>query len=320
MLRRLVTDYPRFMAAYDLLARCLEASGSSKQAQAVLEEAVAISPHMVRRLRHLGEVALDAGDVAVAEKSFKQVVSKARYSEFRDPEDHVNLVKTLLKKGESAQAGNVIRDLERSMRGNPNVEVCKSISVALLHEAAGNAPAAVAELGNAVSAVRTTSGLSSNLKIGLARSCLSHQLDKEASEVILAAMNDAGGGVTMQRAVNLFVKAGRQDLAEGISSRLRQQAQELLKVAAEKANMGDLKGAVQSSMEALHMAPGSLPVKIALATAILRQLGELGWDHPLAEVCRNQIETIRKLDAAHPVLASMSEEYQKLRRNYGIST
>ena len=101
---------------------------------------------------------------------------------------------------------------------------------------------------------------------------------------------------------------------------LKQQAQTLLSLASEKANMGDLKGAVQTSMEALHMAPGSLQVKIALANAILRQLGELGWDHPLAEVCRNQIETIRKLDAAHPVLTTLSEEYQKLRRKYGIST
>jgi hypothetical protein len=30
------------------------------------------------------------------------VVAKAKYSEFRDPEDHVNLVKTLVKKGDAA--------------------------------------------------------------------------------------------------------------------------------------------------------------------------------------------------------------------------
>ena len=111
-LQVLVAANPRLMAGYDLLARCHEALGNQAQAQKILEEAVAISPHMVRRLRKLGEVALEAGDAAAAEKSFKQVVSKARYSEFRDPEDHVRLVKALVKRGDLAGASGVVRDLE----------------------------------------------------------------------------------------------------------------------------------------------------------------------------------------------------------------
>ena len=320
VLTKLIASNSKYMAAYDLLARCHEAKGSHTQAQRVLEEAVGISPHMVRRLRHLGEVALETGDVTAAEKSFRQVVTKARYSEFRNPEDHVNLVKTLLQKGDAAQAGNVIRDLERSMRGSANVDVCKSISVALLHEAAGNEAAALTELGAAVNGVRGTSGLSSKLKIGLAQSCLSHSLDAEASDVMLAVMNDVSAGVSVQQAMNVFVKAGRPELAEGIGSRLRQQAQALLDVAAEKANMGDSRGAVQTSLEALHLAPNSVQVLVAAAGAILRQLGELGWDHPLAELCRAQIDKIAQLDAANPRLEALGGEFQKLRRKYGISS
>ena len=63
--------------------------GELDKSQAVLAEAVAVSPHAVRRLRKLGETALETGDTDTAEKVLKQVVSKAKYSEFRDPEDHV---------------------------------------------------------------------------------------------------------------------------------------------------------------------------------------------------------------------------------------
>ena len=320
VLNKLVAGNPKLMAAYDLLARCHERKGLPGRAQRILEDAVAISPHMVRRLRRLGEVALDAGDVAAAEKSFRQVVARAKYSEFRDPEDHVNLVKALIKKGDPVQAGGVIRDLEKTLRGNPNTDACKAISSALLHESAGNTAGAVGELNAAVKAVRGSSALSSNLRIGLARSCLSNKLDKEASEVMLAVMNDVASGVSMQQAMSVFVKAGRPDLAEGMGAQLKAQAQELLNVAAEKSGMGDFKGAVQTLLEARHVAPGNLPVMIAVIKGILRQINELGWDHPLAEQCAGVMETIRKLDAAHPMLGQLNDEYLAAKRKYGIST
>jgi CheY-like chemotaxis protein len=320
MLTKLVADNPRLMAAYDLLARCHAEGGAPERAQKVLEDAVAVSPHVVRRLRRLGELALETGDAAAAERTFKQVVAKAKYSEFRTPEDHVNLVKAMIKKGDVQGASGVIRDMEKSMRGDANVDVCKAISVALIHEIAGNNSAAVTELTKAVGAIRGTNGLTGELKIGLARSCLSNGLDQEASDVMLNAMNDMQNGVSMQQAMNVFVKAGRADLAEGMGNQLKQHTQNLLNIAAEKTNMGDLKGAVQTTLEALHMAPGNLQVMIAACNAILRQLNELGWDHALAETCQTQIETMRKLDADHPLLGVLTTDFHAAKRKYGISS
>lgn len=319
LLEQLVRDNPRLMAAYDLLARCYEERGDHAQAQKTLEEAVGISPHMVRRLRKLGEVALETGDVAAAEKSFKQVVTRSRYSEFRNPEDHVNLVKALVRKGDQQAAVGVIRDLERSLRGTPELDACMAISGALLHDANGNRPGAIADLRSAVTAVRAGSALSPNLKVGLTRSLLEHRLDEEASEVMLTAMNGQDGGVTAQQAMNVFVKAGRPDLADGMGKQLRAQAQILLGVADEKRNMGDVRGAVQTLLEALHMAPGNLQVMIAVVGGILRQIMEMGWDHPLAGLCTEQLEHIRALDPAHPRLQALDEEFAAAKRKYGIS-
>lgn len=319
VLAALVQANPRLMAAYDLLARCHEQLGSTQDAQKVLEEAVSISPHMVRRLRKLGEVALENGDAEAAEKSFKQVVNKARYSEFRNPEDHVNLVKALVTRGDVAGAGGVIRDLERSMRGNANVDACKAYSNALLQEKMGNVGAAVAELQAAVSAARTSSGLSPHIKIGLAQACLEHQMDEQASHVMMSVMGDASGQVTVDQAMNVFVRAGRPDLADGMGQQLRAQAQILLGVADEKRNMGDVRGAVQTLLEALHMAPGNLQVIVAVAGGILRQVHELGWDHALGEVASEQIERLRAMDPAHPRLLALLEEFQQAKRKYGIA-
>jgi len=319
LLEQLVRDNPRLMAAYDLLARCYRERGDHAQAQKTLEEAVGISPHMVRRLRKLGEVALETGDLAAAEKSFKQVVSRSRYSEFRNPEDHVNLVKALVRKGDQQAAVGVIRDLERSLRGTPELDACMAISGALLHDANGNKAGAIADLRSAVTAVRAGSALSPNLKVGLTRSLLDHRMDEEASEVMMTAMNGQDGSVTVQQAMNVFVKAGRPDLADGMGKQLRAQAQILLGVADEKRNMGDVRGAVQTLLDALHMAPGNLQVMIAVVGGILRQIMEMGWDHPLAGLCAEQLEHIRALDPGHPRLQALDEEFASAKRKYGIS-
>ena len=319
-LQMLISANPRLMAAYDLLARCHESVGAHAQAQKILEEAVAISPHMVRRLRKLGEVALEAGDAAAAERSFKQVVAKARHSEFRDPEDHVKLAKALVKRGDPLAASSVVRDLERSLRASPEVDACVAIANAAVHEAGGNRAAALSDLHAAVTAVRASSGLSTGLRVGLVRSCLAQRLDQQAQEVMMTVVNDPASGMTTQDALQVFADAGRRDLADGMHQQLKAQAQILLGVADEKRNMGDVRGAVQTLLEALHMAPGNLQVMIAVAGGILRQIAELGWDHPLGEIAFAQLENIRAADAQHPRLGPLTEEYMSLRRKYGIST
>ncbi|MEH6434147.1 tetratricopeptide repeat protein [Massilia sp. DD77] len=319
VLEQLIQGNPQLMGAYDLLARCIEIDGAPAEAQKVLEEAVSISPHMVRRLRKLGEVAMEAGDPEVAEKSFRQVVSKARYSEFRNPEDHVNLVKALVTRGDLAGAGNVVRDLERSLRGSPAADACKAYSSALVQDKAGNPAAAVAELHAAVNAVRGASGLSPALKIGLAQACLDHKLDSQASDVMLTVMNDVDSGVSKDQAIGVFVRAGRPDLADGMGQQLKAQAQILLGVADEKRNMGDVRGAVHTLLEALHMAPDNLQVMVAVTGGILRQINELGWDHHLGEVAAEQMERIRAIDAQHPRLAALGDEFGAAKRKYGIS-
>jgi len=319
ILDELLTSNPRMMAAYDLLARCHEAEGNEAQAKKVLADAVAISPHVVRRLRKLGELALSTGDLEAAEKSFRQVVSKARYSEFRDPQDHVNLVKALVTRGDLVQATGVIRDLERSQRASAALDACKAYANSLLFDKAGNGGAAAAELQAVVNAVRQSADLAPDLKIEVAQACLQHGLDQGAADVMLTVMNDSASGVSMDQALGIFVKAGRADLADGMGQQLRAQAQILLGVADEKRNMGDVRGAVQTLLEALHLAPHNLQIMVATAGGILRQMNELGWDHPLGETAASLLDAIRAQDPLHPRLGALMDEYQGARKKYGIA-
>ena len=319
-LQDLLTHNPKFMAAYDLLARTHEALGQQESAKKILEDAVAISPNMVHRLRHLGEVAYETGDVGVAEKAFKQVVAKAKYSEFRDPEDHVKLVKTLVKKGDAHQASGVIRDMERSLRASANVEACRAIAAGLLQEMSGNITAAAAELTTAVNAVGASRGLSTGLKIGLVHSCLNVKLDQQASDLMLNLMNDTESGVSMDDAVQVFEKAGRHDLAAGMDEQIKHHVEELIAHAAEQRGQGDLRAAVDTLNAALRKAPANMSLLPAATSAILKQLDDLGWEVPLAEQCAFLLERMRKIDPSHPSLEALQAQYSHTQRKYGIAT
>ncbi len=318
-LTALLEQNPRYMAAYDLLARCHEALGQQEAAKKILEDAVAISPHMVRRLRHLGDVAFETGDVSAAEKAFKQVVTKAKYSEFRDPEDHVKLVKTLVKKGDAHQASGVLRDMERSLRSGPNVDVCRAIAAGMVQQMNGNLTAAATELTNAVNAVAGSRGLSTGLKVGLVHSCLDVKLDQQASDLMLNLMNDTDSGVSMDDAVQVFEKAGRHDLAQGMGEQIKIQVDELIAHASEQRSHGDLRAAVDTLNAGLRKAPGNMVLLPAAASAILKQLDDLGWEAPLAEQCAFLLERIRRLDPSHPSLETLTAQYHHAQRKYGIS-
>ncbi|MDR3482102.1 MAG: response regulator [Burkholderiaceae bacterium] len=318
LLQNLVAENDKFLDAYDWLAKTHQAIGQLPQAQRVLESAVAISPHVVRRLRILGEVALETGDVGTAEKSFQQVVSKARYSEFRDPEDHVRLVKTLVQKGDMQQAVGVVRDLQKNLSGSKKAEACRAFSSALIHEQSGEVDSAAEEFSAAVAACREGAGMSNGLKLDLAKSCLQNNLEGEASEVMLGVMNNATDSVAMNKAMQVFEQVGRKDLADSVAKESRRQVIALVSTGAEKAKQGDYLSAVELMTEAARKFPDNPQVVFNAALSLLKCIENQGWDNGLAEQARWYIESCRRVDPTNPRLSPLADLYQSVLKKYGI--
>ncbi|MFT5534200.1 MAG: DNA-binding NarL/FixJ family response regulator/Flp pilus assembly protein TadD [Burkholderiaceae bacterium] len=320
MLIALVAENSKFMDAYDWLAKAHEANGKFTEAQQVLESAVAISPNALQRLRKLGEVALETGDVVTAEKAFQQVVSKARYSEFRDPEDHVRLVKTLIDKGDTSQASTIIRDLDRSLSGSGKGKACHAISSAMLFNQTGDTGRASDELNKAVEACRDNIGLSTDMKMTLAKNCLAQKMDSGATEIMLDVMSNASNSAEMAKAMNLFEQSGRADLAQSTAKESRRMVVDLVASGAEKARQGDYRGAVAAMMEAVKKLPENPQVVFNAAVALLKHLDHLGWDERLGDQARVLIDSARRLDSANPRLSSLMSLYQSILKKYGISS
>ena len=318
MLEQLLLTHKKFLAAYDWLARAHEAMGNIGGTQAALGDAVAISPHAVRRWRRLGEVAFEAGDVGTAEKAHKLVLSKAKYSEFRDPEDHAKLVRTLVRKGDPEQAAAVIRDLDKSMGGQKNTELCSAIASSLLHEYTGNQERLGQALDSALAACRDSVGLSSELKLELARNCLDNGRQDGAAEVMREVMRNAPNNAAMSRAMALFDKSGQAGLARTLAQDSRREVADMVASGAARAKSGDYRGAVDVMLEAVAKMPENGQVVFNAAVAVLKCLENGGWDERLGQYALNLIGTVRRLDPVNPKLAALSGLHQQILRKYNI--
>ncbi|MBA5687656.1 response regulator [Rugamonas apoptosis] len=317
LLEALVAANPKFMAAYDLLAQCLRVRGNDEAAKQVLQDAVAISPHMVRRLRHLGDVALAVGDVAGAEQAYKQVVAKARHSEFRDPSDHVNLVRTLVKKGDATAASAVVRDLERSLRSSAGTEVCRAYAASMVLELKGDAAGAAAELAKAMNKLAEATGMSSNVKLGLAHSCLVNRMDEQANALFAELTADPNSGVSASQVLAICEQADRPELVKQHHANLDSAVDAMVRQAAEKSRQGDLRGAVEVLHLALQRNPEHTGLWTVAATAMLRQLADVGWDAALFGQCTALLRRIREHNAEHPLLPGLLTQYVAIRKQHG---
>jgi len=316
LLTELVETNKNFVDAYDWLARTHAAVGELEQSMAVLNNAVAVSPHAVRRLRTLGETALEAGDSDTAEKALKQVVSKAKYSEFRDPEDHVRLVRALVQKGDPAAAAAVIRDLNRSMGGRQHVDLCSAISSAMVHAYNGNEERLQEVLGSALDACKDAPGLSADLKLELARTCLQNDMEEGASDIVRDVMRNAPNQAALVKAMGVLEQAGRPELAHTLAQESRQHVIDLVASGAARAKEGDYHGAVALMLEAAVKLPNNPAVAFNAALAVLRCLENTGWDDRLGQRAVTLIGGVRRLDPANPKLPALVSLHQQILKKY----
>lgn len=317
MLMALISENSFYLDAYDWLARTREALERPQQAKEVLASAVEMSPERMSRLRHLGAVSISAGDYADAEKVLSDVVRKGKYSDFRDPEDHLRLLRAQLIQQKFDDAQATIGDLEKSMIGRPTAAVCGPLSRALLHQCTGDREAAREALQQAVRA-SGQGDLPTSLKHELIKACLDNALEAEGSELVVDVLRNATDQQTIEETRALLRARGREDLSERIEERLYTEVKGYVTAGAEKAQAGDYDGAVAEMMNAVRKMPGNPHVLFNAALALLRHMEHRGWSERFAAEARNLINRTRKLDPQNPRLDAITRFMENLATRFGM--
>ncbi|MDR1424800.1 MAG: tetratricopeptide repeat protein [Azoarcus sp.] len=318
LLCELIAENANFMAAYDLLARVRTESGMGEAAREVLRTAIDRSPYRIGRQRRMGELAMETGDAATAEKALSEVVRQSAHSGFRDPEVHVRLAQAQIAQAKPEAARATIDDLERSLGGQPNTALCKAFAKAMLHTHTGETDKAQAALDEAAGLTSTGASLSPGLSRELVKACFDQDLADAGSNVVTNILRATGDEQTVISLREMLRARGLELLSRKIEQNVQEEVRSLIRVGAEKARTGDYDAAVEAMLDAVRQMPGHTVVLFNAALALLRHIEHRGWNSNLARQARTLIERARGLDPASGRLATLAEYMHTLIERNGV--
>lgn len=318
VLLALIARHERFIEAYELLARLQEDDGRPEQACQTVAAAVEISPHRMARLRQLGSLSLATGNPAGAESTFAEVVRKGKYSEFREPEDHVRLVQAQLAQDKVREAQASTLDLERSMGRQPKAALCQTVCTALIAAHEEDQDKARLALGNALQAGSTLRTLSIGLRQDLIKTCFDQRMEKEGSELVADLLRSAADESTIATTRQVLEQRGLGKLSGEIEAKVQTEVKSLVTTGIEKARTGDYDGAVSEMMNAARKLPGNPHVLFNAALALLRHIEHCGWNEVLASQAHVLIVRAQLLAPTSPRLVAITEFMHTLIKHYGI--
>lgn len=314
----LVARHERFIEAHELLALVLEETGRAGEACAALQRASELSPYRLPRLRRLGELALQAGDHARAERSLAEAVKRGSYSEFRDPEDHVRLLQAQLARGRVDEARATLGDLERSLARHPKGELCLAVGSALIEDHRDDHDGLRGAMLRALGNPERIRELSPGLRKDLLELCYDRQLEDEGRQLLADLMRTHADERTLASTRAALKARGFEALSEQVEQQVQAEVRALVGIGADKARAGDFDGAVAEMMNAARKMPGNPHVLFNAALALLRHIEHRGWNEAFATQARNMIERTQRLAPANPRLAAIIGFRHDLMKRYGI--
>ncbi len=116
------------LECYDMLADSLVELGNPAEAQRVLELAVRLSPNLIQRRRALAKLALGNGDIELASRNFKALISLSKDSIDKNHADYLGFARILINQKKYGEALSILRSAKHRF----NLDSKSQLEVAIL--------------------------------------------------------------------------------------------------------------------------------------------------------------------------------------------
>ncbi len=319
LFQQLLMENEGLTAAYDWLAKTLQAMELPSEAQELLQKAVILSPKAILRQRSLGELALMNGDGATAEKALSQAVRLGRNSVYKHPAIHASLARAKAENGEETAALKILKQMDREFEGNREAQLYSSMVEGMVQAQLGQDETADACLEQAKGLFdKLGIGVSPELTLEMARTC-GRLGDLEGARDMLriaVSNNHAEEGFLKEVGAVIEDLSLDQDAAHFIGE-IRSEIVRINNKGVELVRIGDLEEAVALFEEAVGRMPGNQVVNLNAARVLIMRMQERGINSGQLGRTRQYLERVRAVDPENQSLRRVQSMYQGLLEQAG---
>lgn len=294
VLLQLVADQPRYLEAYDWLARTHQRMDDWQEAERVLCQAVEHSPHSHQRQSALGDTALRCSHLEIAERAYQRALKLTAGTALRNPAPYLGLARVFSASGRAGEALAMLGRMAADLEGD-EARLQAKTEEARVHHAAGDterAAAAAQEVGALINS--GTQNLSPPVTLDIAEAFMLLG-DREAAGRLLqfVVRNNHEDEELVARALEVFDKAGMGEEGRALVERSRNEATDAMNQGARLAAQGRLEEALEHMQQAKSLMPRNSRLLLNHAHVVISLMHKNGWRHDLETEARRSIETAR---------------------------
>lgn len=309
----------RVMEAYDWLARIYAQKNEHARAQEFLQKAISISPWMVKRQKHLGQVAHRNQALAVAEEAYKKTIGIAKNSFWREAGDYASLARVQLDNDNAAAALATVNEVRREFQHEPQAQMLSYAVEAMVHKKSGERDRAMAALLEAQRRHGELGEVPEEYTLNLAQACFENGKTEAANELVRNVVrNNHEDPETINRIKDLYQAVGREDEGEAM---VRETAGGIVDVnnnAVRMAREGNYDGAVKLFLKALELMPNNVQILLNTINALLGLINTQGWNEEYMELVTRFVERTRSLDRTSTKFQKLEQLMQDTRRRFNV--
>ena len=305
--RDLVKVNPDFTNAMDWQARCYKVMGQLEEAKAILNNALEVSPRGILRQEMYGDLNLQTGDYANAEKAFTQAAKLGRNSVHNHPSIFANLAMSQTSQEKHGEALKSIEKIKKRFGEKQNADIYTAASEALVYHNQGDEEKS-AEAMKKANALYEIAGDSADNQMTLEMAKVASSLgDMEMTENLLkkAVQNNHNDDEFLNAVTQVLHKSDLDIDPEDFVSDLRKGVIEMNNRGVKLLQAGKLDDAVALFEEAAEQMSTNVIITTNTVRALLTRMEKQGANNADLFKVRQFLEKLKRID-------SNASTYEKL--------
>ncbi len=298
--KRVITDNPDYIEAYDDLADAYKKLGKRKEAQSILQQAVKITPRALPRQQRLGEISNANQDVESAISAYRATVKHGTFSVHESADNHLNSGRTLSDASEGDDkdkakdyAQEAIKVLDKAARkyNNNDFKANACLIEARIHMGQNDELASKAAFAKAESII-DESTIDAKTGIELAKT-LYRLNETERAEKLLHQL--AQRFETDKEVISSIEEL----LDEPVSLREKMKARELNKKGISFFEEGQLSKAIQTFKDALKETPKHPALNLNLVQVSLKAIAQKDQTEATIPFLNEILDNVKHIPTQH---------------------